>query len=165
MRITCGWILSFLPAQVIWNKLSFSNLLNTLPFISTNWLETNNVRSAWSYELIATFSAMSWYIIINAWATVRYKCAFWYGYIKPTNHCRPMQAKNIEMVVEYEPKKAFDARVVQVLTEKTSNQGCLVLSMHTTGQLSNVSMWVLQETQNYTKTIVPLERWIWRRVW
>lgn len=49
-----------LPAQVIWNKLSFSNFLKTLPFISTNWLETRRVRSEWSKELIATFKDISW---------------------------------------------------------------------------------------------------------
>src|SRR5262245_32145019 len=40
MARSCG------PAQVIWNRLSFSNFLNTLPLISTNWLETRRVSKA-----------------------------------------------------------------------------------------------------------------------
>lgn len=37
---------AFLPAQVNWNKFSFSNFLNTLPLISTNWLLSNKVNRA-----------------------------------------------------------------------------------------------------------------------
>ena len=34
--INASWNRSTMSAQVIWNKLSFSNFLNTLPLISTN---------------------------------------------------------------------------------------------------------------------------------
>ena len=47
------------PAQVIWNRLSFSNFLKTLPLISTNWFDMRSERRALSYELIATFRQSS----------------------------------------------------------------------------------------------------------
>ena len=59
------------PAQVIWNKLSFSNFLNTLPFISTNWLDMRRDRSVLSYEFMATFKHIIWYTITNACVTVQ----------------------------------------------------------------------------------------------
>ena len=59
------------PAHVIWKRLSFSNFLNTLPLISTNWFDTSSVSNAWSYELTATLRQIIWYIITNVWDTVR----------------------------------------------------------------------------------------------
>ena len=55
-----SWKRSTISAQVIWNRFSFSNLLNTVPLISTNWLDRRSVRRALEYELTATLSVMTW---------------------------------------------------------------------------------------------------------
>src|SRR5690242_400676 len=55
-----SWKRSTTSAHVIWKRDSFSNFLNTVPLISTNWLDMSSVRSAFEYELTATLSVTTW---------------------------------------------------------------------------------------------------------
>ena len=55
-----SWNRSTTSAQVSWKRFSFSNFLNTVDLISTNWFDSNSVINAFEYELTATFKVITW---------------------------------------------------------------------------------------------------------
>lgn len=60
VNISQSWKRSTISAQVNWNKFSFSNFLNTVDLISTNWFDMSKVKRALEYELTATLRVMTW---------------------------------------------------------------------------------------------------------